>query len=504
MIFVPKTMRQVHNPQPSFNEIPIPEIVIDPVSRDDIPAVLKGLQHLYCDEELRQQAFKLLEDHVFLPAGEEREEGSPRIDPGHGRPGLDLWQVLVLAVVKHAINCDFDRLAELANEHSTLRRMLGLTPEFCDRRFQQRTLVRNVSLLTPPLLSEMNTLVVRAGLRVAGKQEGEPLQGRADSFAVESNAHYPTDVNLLWDAERKLLAVLGAVCGACGVEGWRQWEHWTKRVRRLYQAVSTWQRRKGKRGKRRVRCYLRVARRLVKRAEETLPKLAARGVKESVREEIEAYLEHARRQIDQIDRRVLKNQVIPHEEKVFSIFEPFTRWIQKGKLGVLVELGVPVAVLECREQFILHWEVMWEGEDVHVAVPLVEGAQEKFPELEECSFDRNFHSPGNRKELDGKLAVNALPKKGKLSKAEQKREKEPKFRAARKAHAAVESAINNLEQRGLDRVLSRGAAGFERTVGLAVLAANVHRIGLLLQRAERERRKRERKRRQRALLKLAA
>ena len=51
----------------------------------------------------------------------------------------------------------------------------------------------------------------------------------------------------------------------------------------------------------------------------------------------------------------------------------------------------------------------------------------------------------------------------------------------------MESSINNLEQRGLDRVLSRGADGFERMVGLGVLAANVHRIGLVLQRRERAR-----------------
>ena len=73
------------------------------------------------------------------------------------------------------------------------------------------------------------------------------------------------------------------------------------------------------------------------------------------------------------------------------------------------------------------------------------------------------------------------------------------FRAARRAHAAVESAINNLQQPGLGRVLARGPAGFERMVALSVLALNVHRIGLLLQRAERKRLRRMRgKRPQRA------
>ena len=65
------------------------------------------------------------------------------------------------------------------------------------------------------------------------------------------------------------------------------------------------------------------------------------------------------RQIDQIERRVLKGEVIPHEEKVSSIFEEHSEWISKGKAGVPVELGVRVCVLEDQYQFILHHRIMW-------------------------------------------------------------------------------------------------------------------------------------------------
>ena len=80
-----------------------------------------------------------------------------------------------------------------------------------------------------------------------------------------------------------------------------------------------------------------------------------------------------------------------------------------------------------------------------------------------------------------------MPRKGKLSKAAKEEESEEEFVAARRAHAAVEAGIRNLEKHGLERVRSRSKDGFERTVGLSVVATNVHRIGLLLQRAERER-----------------
>ena len=58
----------------------------------------------------------------------------------------------------------------------------------------------------------------------------------------------------------------------------------------------------------------------------------------------------------------------------------------------------------------------------------------------------------------------------------------------------IRLAINNLERRGLDRVRTRGSAGFERTVGLSILEANLHRIGLIAQRRERKRLERLRKR----------
>ena len=39
---------------------------------------------------------------------------------------MELWRILVLALLQQGINCDFDRLAELANKHLDVRRMLGI------------------------------------------------------------------------------------------------------------------------------------------------------------------------------------------------------------------------------------------------------------------------------------------------------------------------------------------------------------------------------------------
>ena len=124
---------------------------------------------------------------------------------------------------------------------------------------------------------------------------------------------------------------------------------------------------------------------------------------------------------------------------------------------------------------------------MEVAQPLVAQTQALYPSLAGCSFDKGYHSRANREQLDTMLKVNAFPQKGRLSKAALLREAVPAFGAARRAHAAVESAINNLECRGLNRVRAHGADGFERMVGLSVLSTNFHRIGLILQHKERER-----------------
>ena len=466
-------MRTIRNPQMALGEIRIEDIELDWKSRDDIPALLLGLQFLYSDETFRVRLFALMDEYML-----------PGIDRTVGRPGMEMWRVLVMGVVKQGLGCDFDRLHELVNEHKTLRRFLGHSQVWDESRYQYQTLVDNVSLLRPELLVEVNQLIVESGHAVARKKPGEPLRGRCDSFVVETDVHYPTDVNLLWDAMRCVLRETGRAATDNAVPGWRQWKHLTRSVRRLFHQVRATRRARPQR----VQAYLGRCHELVLRAEATLPELLAQGVDAWRIEAIEGFLSHARRQIDQSERRLVRGETIPHEEKVFSIFEPHTRWISKGKAGCPVELGVPVCIVEDQYGLILHHEVMWEGSDVDSAVPMVESAQERFPALRAVSFDRGFHSPENRVRLDELLDHNVLPKKGYLNQAERARAQDEEFVAMRRQHPAVESAINNLGHRGLDRVLAYGVDGFARVVALSVVAFNLHRIGLLLRRRARRRR----------------
>ena len=117
------------------------------------------------------------------------------------------------------------------------------------------------------------------------------------------------------------------------------------------------------------------------------------------------------RQMSQIVRRVVMGESIPHNEKVFSVFEPHTEWVSKGKVGVPVEFGIRVCILEDQHQFILHHRVMQNETDDKVAVPMIQDARKLFPNLNRCSFDKGFHSKENQEALSQELDVVALPKR---------------------------------------------------------------------------------------------
>lgn len=233
--------------------------------------------------------------------------------------------------------------------------------------------------------------------------------------------------------------------------------------------------------------YLRVAKSLLERAEKTRLDIQQKDAQKKIKLlKIEEFFDHARRQINQITRRVIQGETIPPSEKVFSIFEPHTEWLSKGKAGVSVELGLNVCILEDQHQFILHHRVMLHETDVDIPIVMVKETKARFPELSSCSFDQGFHSPDNQKELAKLLESVIMPKRGKPSKTEQVRQQTKEFVEGRRQHAAIESAINALEVHGLDRCPDRGLPAFQRYVALAVVARNIQLLGRYLPYQEQE------------------
>ncbi len=477
-------MRKIMENQMQLGEVDISAIEFDLRSRDDIPKLLMGLQHIYCNTKLRNQVFEILEQ--IVPEG---------VNVNNGRPGMYLWRILVLGTLRLSCNWDYDRLREMTNNHKKIRKMLGHGLKDKDYIYSLQTLKDNISLFTLEVLDKINQVVVAAGQDFLGKKKDEELKGRCDSFVVETNVHYPTDINLLLDAMRKVLTLTAVACRKVGVLGWRQSKHNLKKVKKLFHRAQKTYRSKPKSEAKKTQkeqlikeaqiAYLDMVRSFIPKVKETLITLRMQTeISDDNIQTIEHYLSHAERQISQIERRVLNGEVIPHDEKVFSIFEEYTEWISKGKAGVPQELGLRVCILEDQYGFILHHLVMEKETDDKVAVPITQGAKERFPALSSCSYDKGFYSPNNKKELPKIINRITLPKKGRLSLKDKELEFSEEFIQSRHQHSAVESAINALEYHSLDRCPDRGIDGFKRYVALAVLARNIQILGNKVQQKE--------------------
>ncbi len=95
--------------------------------------MLRGLQSLYADKDVREQVLEVLSRRIL-----------PSVDWTKGRPGMDFWQIFVLGVVKFALNCDYDRLKDLANHHRALRQELMIS-DVSKKRFS----VQHRSIMCP-------------------------------------------------------------------------------------------------------------------------------------------------------------------------------------------------------------------------------------------------------------------------------------------------------------------------------------------------------------------
>jgi hypothetical protein len=153
-------VRKIINEQLKIGEVPVSEIVINTKSRDDIPKVLMGLKHIYCAPGIRDEVFEILETAI-----------PENINKNNGRPGMEIWKILVLGTLRLACNMNYDRLLEQANHHDTIRQMLGHSDFDCVKKeYSLQTIKDNVSLLTPELLDKINQVVVKAGHNLVKKK----------------------------------------------------------------------------------------------------------------------------------------------------------------------------------------------------------------------------------------------------------------------------------------------------------------------------------------------
>jgi IS5 family transposase len=196
---------------------------------------------------------------------------------------------------------------------------------------------------------------------------------------LETNVHFPTDLNLLWDSLRRCLDLIVNLQKISAIKGWRKIKHIRKMLKTQFRATSH-QVFKGKdeyKKKQLVKQYLHEARVVEANVAELIKhppvSIDSKKLVTAIIVELTKYKNHVTKFTDQVERRLLKGEVIPAEEKIFSIFEEHTEWITKGKLNKKVEPGHLILITTDQYQFIADYKVMEKQRDGNPVVVMDAG-----------------------------------------------------------------------------------------------------------------------------------
>src|SRR5438876_2770640 len=225
-------MRLAFDPQRRLDGPPIEEVKLNLNCRDEIIPILRSLQHIYSDSQLRRQILDLVGDDV-----------NPETSNELGRPGMDYWQITVPAAVRLGCNLDYDKLQDLAEQHRTLRLLMGIGDWDKEEDFDWRRLRDNLCLLRPETLEKLNHAIVAAGHKLK-PQAAKAVRG--DTFVVETNIHYPTESSLIGDGLRKVVTLAAELAAAHAQPGWRQHEHLLTNVKDILREINRASRAKSK------------------------------------------------------------------------------------------------------------------------------------------------------------------------------------------------------------------------------------------------------------------
>jgi transposase, IS5 family len=404
--------------------------------------------------------------------------------PASGRRGLTAQQVLRSLILRRVKNWDYRELRERIADGMTLRQF---TDFHCRPVPKHQAFHRDFNRLTPDTLRAINDLVVKVAVDV-GLEDGSKL--RADTTVVETDIHHPTDNTLLWDVVRVITRSVCYLAAALNVRRFKGFCDRRRAARRRMQEIqrmTSRQRQDQQIGA--YRSLIGIAEEVVESAQVVIQNTGTGSGKDAlsdlavanIREEITHYCDLGRRVIDQA-------------RKIYSIFEPHTDLIKRGKVRTPLEFGHKVFLAESAQGLITQYEVLKgnPSDEIHVA-PSLKRHKKAFgraPEL--YGADRGFFSEKNMKSCERSgVDVISIPQRGGKKDAEREaHEKSAPFKKGQRFRAGIEGRISVLSRgRGMKRCLAEGIDRFELWVGAAVLANNLMVIAGLLAKKPRRRRR---------------
>jgi len=300
---------------------------------------------------------------------------------------------------------------------------------------------------------------------------------RMDTTVYETNIHYPTDSSLLWDSFRTLARLVGTLQNELPQLDLRHRFHVDK-VKKLATFIA-----------RNASSKRKTTQQEVKRQYTTLINRVRwiHGVGQQVCRrvfaagcdvvELSHYLPLVLRIVDQADRRIIQDEKVPPDEKLYSLFEEHTELIVRGKAGKPIEFGHKILIAQTGEKYIHHYNVMEKLiEDKELLVPAIEAHKDLFGDYPDVlSTDKGFYESMKQiHSLEEIIPVVSISKKGRRTQAEVERETTEAFIDGQRFRAGSEGSISVLKRAfKLGKCFFKGFKNYAASVGFAVLCHNL-------------------------------
>jgi IS5 family transposase len=297
---------------------------------------------------------------------------------------------------------------------------------------------------------------------------------RADTTAVETNIHWPTDSWLLWDTWRVASRLLRR--GRDIAPGTCPHRFHDRKTKGLYLFITPYAKSENARRQRKVRAAFR---KLISRVEwivETAvwfcdwAPLGNNLELTAVADELRRFLPAMKGVVDQARRAQIQGELLPAAERVFSIFEPHTELLKRGRRQKPVEFGHMVLLCQSPEKFITDYEAYRHRRaDCQLTEEVIERHAELFgarPEV--LAADMGFCPEGEKyEELQGRVGMLAIPRRMcDLADAV--------LSMWRSFRAGIEGTISGLKRAfRLARCHYRGFKRFAASLGLGVFCHNL-------------------------------
>ena len=438
-------------------------------------------------EDWMKHADAVLSDEEIVAAVYEALAKRHAKSRSRGRRGAPAEMVLRLLILKHARNWSYEVLEREVRANLVYRDFTrvgaGKTPD-------AKTMGRWGLAVGPAVIKQVHQRLVKLA-QADGLAAGRRM--RVDTTVVETNIHYPTDSSLLGDGVRVLIRTMKGIDKIAGEVGAKLCDR-SRSVKLRVLDIARAARSRAKQGRERLgRAYgqlLNATSRVVGQAKRFSKEIAA-GVKrassirkqlvlEGLGQELDAMVPLIKRVMKQTRARIFRGDTRA-EGKIFSLFEPSTEIIRKGKAGKPNEFGKMVKLQEAENQIVIDYEVYAQRpHDSELLIAAIETHQAmlgRAPRL--VAADAAFYSAKNEAAAKAKGVKHVcIPNRSTKSIERRREQKKRWFRNGQKWRTGCEGRISVAKRRhGLNRCRYKGDAGMKRWVGLGVIADNLINIG---------------------------